>query len=488
MNRVWLSPAARRRWRALGSLSLTAFFLTSLRAGMCDKSVTDPEATIVRVETTPAEVELAPGATRDVFAYPYDDANRRIGGREITWQSSNTSVVTVTSLGVDKGARVTAVGTGDAEILASVGGQVGRIPVTVAQPTVPVARVLISPGSVTVRLLDSASVAAGGFDANDRQLEGRVVTFAMLDSSVALVRPTAGGGGVVIGVKEGTTSLRATIDGVSATMPVTVAGGPRPRSVRASVDTVKVVAGAEATVTFTAHDAAGEALPDTAMSVSIASTQVARFTAAATSATGRTPVRITGVAAGTTTVTAEVSGARAVVPVVVTAAPVTSGDSLVVNPLGVFTVKRLADGTTQTFPGMLVAGDHEENGDKSLQGFASYLFDALPAGAAIDRAILTVTLDEEFPNAPFTLGALVAEPSTSSTLNEGAVSTSAVSLATAATPRTVKVDIAPLIRAARANGAISQSLRFRFTQLGNNNGKTDYIGFTADPLTIYYSK
>lgn len=480
------SPRTRRAFRALGSLGLVAFSLTFLRGETCAPTnrVTDPTAKIVRVGINPPLVELAPGGTSTIAAYAYDEDDRAIQGRTVTWRSTNEAVARVASSGGEN-ATVTGVATGEAEIIATVEGVSKGVTVKVGAAAID--RVILGQENISLRVHDSTRVTAGAMATNGTLLDGQVYTWTTADPSVATLTGTVSGAAAVVAKKEGTTAYTVTVGGKSATGTIVVTGGPRPASIRASADTVKVVAGAEASVTFTAYDRTGAALPDSVMAVSIAATATARFATATTTATGRAPVRVTGVAAGTTTLTASIGTITASVPVVVTAAPPAPGDSLTVGALGVFTYKRLASGGTEFFNNMQFAGDHEQNGDKSMQAFASFIFEALPAGATVNRAMLTVSIDPALEGNPFALGPLVVELAESSTLNEGALSATAIVVASAATPGTVQVDVAPFVRTARAAGRTSVSLRFRMTSLGNNNAATDYVGFTSTPLVIHYT-
>src|SRR2546426_12341078 len=78
------------------------------------------------------------GGTVQLTATPKDAAGNVLGGRAITWASSNTAIATVSVTGL-----VTGVAVGAATITATREGQNGTAALTVA--TVPVASVTISP-------------------------------------------------------------------------------------------------------------------------------------------------------------------------------------------------------------------------------------------------------------------------------------------------------------------------------------------------------
>jgi hypothetical protein len=251
------------------------------------------------------------------------------------------------------------------------------------------------------------------------------------------------------------------------------------------VDSVVVTPGAPLTLSLTGSATltakvygGGKEITDSTVRWSSTNAAVAAVTANGNSAT------VAPKSAGTASVIATSGGKADTVAVTVSAgAPKT----LVVNPLGIFTTKRLASGSTETFNSMWIAGDHEANGDKSLQAFNTFLLDALPAGATVTKAEIAVRLDPTLEGSPFTLGALMVELAEGSTLNEGPLSAGAVTVASAASPTSLTVNVTSLINAARAAGRQSALFRYRFTQLGNNNGKIDYLNFAVDALTITYT-
>lgn len=569
LNRT-LSPAARRRWRVVGSLAFMGYSLAFLKADTCAPAAA-PGDPVAKIELSEDSLQLELGATRTVTAHLLNATDQPIRDRDVSWSSTNTAVVAVTPDG-RQAAVVKGVAYGTAKIIASAEGFSDTGVVVVASPEVPVARVQLSSSAISMRPQDSLNVTAAAFDANDNLLSGRAYTWAVANSSVASVHPVSAGSAYIAAHTLGTTTFTVTAGGVSATGTITVAGAPQPWTMRASMDTVKLTPGSQGAITFTVHDRTGTPLPDSSFAVSITNTAIARFTTPTPTATGRTTLGITGVATGSTFVQASTGRASLAVPVVVRAAPVdsvvvtpgmpltlpltgsatlsakvyaggkeltdstvawsstnaavvsvsASGNSatlspksagtasviatsggkadtvavtvtsaapktLVVNPVGVFTTKRLASGATETFNNMWVAGDHEANGDKSLQAFNTFLLDGLPAGSTVTKAQIAVRLDPTLEGSPFSLGPLMVELAEGSTLNEGALAAGAVTVASAATPTSLTVDVTSLINAARAAGRQSALFRYRFTQLGNNNAQTDYLNFAVDSLTITYT-
>src|SRR5204863_292932 len=108
---------------------------------------TGPPAPVASVTVSPASGTVAVGGTLQLTATPKDANGTPLGGRTVTWGSSNTSVATVSASGLVTGMRA-----GTATITATGEGQSGTATITVVH--VPVASVTVAPAS--------ASVAAGG--------------------------------------------------------------------------------------------------------------------------------------------------------------------------------------------------------------------------------------------------------------------------------------------------------------------------------------
>lgn len=649
-----LSPAARRRWRATGSMSFVAACFLFLKADDCDhKTVDDPDVPVASVDMNFDTLRLAPGASATVEASPFSSDNKYIEGRSATWAAGSPAVATVTpTRGYD--ATVTAVAAGTGTVTATISGVSAKVTVVVAVPTIAVARVSVL-ATANARPLDTLSITATAFDANNNTLTGRVFDWRVADPTVATVIPRADGSASFVALKVGTTAYTVTSEGKSATGTLTVAGAPVPARIRSTPDTIRLAPGQTTSVTIGAYDRAGGALPDSVVRVAIADSLVAAFVPDTTkSAAGRAAIRITAFKVGTTTIRASNSTTSLDIPVIVaippaarvTIAPKTAtvvvnhtqtftataadasgaaykgtiafsavGTGTSITPAGVLTatqpgnvlviatagtladtarvtvigidsvritprpaialtvgatasatarayaggnlvgdatftwtssnsavatvvpsnnvavvtgkaagtativatssgksdtvtvtvtavpantlalhpqnpisIKRLANGGTETFPESFYVGDHEATGDKSIQAFGTYNLSALPTNATITQALMTVQIyPTETVGSPFALGALVAEPATSYTPNEGAVSSSAVTILSSATPTTQTVDVTSLVRAARTAGAQSLVLRFRFTSLGNNNAQIDYLQFSPDPIAVSYT-
>jgi hypothetical protein len=174
-----------------------------------------------------------------------DDAGNIIKARNVQWSSSNEQVARVSSSGL-----VEAVGPGSVVITATVGDVTGNslvnlidtvpsvaLPPDTSTPPPPtgppptaepsptpstsVASVTVVPEALTLGLLGTAQFTAVLRDNQNRLLSGRTVSWAALDGLIAGINPV----GIVNGLLAGTTTVRATSEGVSGEAPLSVALG-----------------------------------------------------------------------------------------------------------------------------------------------------------------------------------------------------------------------------------------------------------------------
>src|SRR2546425_4824415 len=99
---------------AAGSTTVTA----ASEGRSASSSVTVTTVPVASVTVTPASGSVYVGQTMQLTATPKDSAGNPLTGRVITWSSSNTTVVAVSTSGV-----VTGKATGSATITAATGGK-----------------------------------------------------------------------------------------------------------------------------------------------------------------------------------------------------------------------------------------------------------------------------------------------------------------------------------------------------------------------------
>ena len=257
-----------------------------------------PAIPVASVTVTPASPTLQVGATVQLTAVTRDANGNVLTGRAIGWTSTNTGIASVNSSGL-----VSAVTAGTTSVIASSEGRTATTTVTVT--AVPVASVTVSPPTSNLQPAGTVQLSAVTRDANNNILTGRVVTWASGSTAIATV--TAGG--LVTAVGSGTTNITATSEGRTGSASVSVAVVPV-ASVAVTIPGGTVAAGASVQAVATLRDANNNIL--TGRTVTWASGNTAFATVSGSGV-------VTGVAAGTTSITATSGGVSGSANVTVTA-------------------------------------------------------------------------------------------------------------------------------------------------------------------------
>jgi len=266
-------------------------------------AVTISSVPVASVAVSPVAAGLTVGATTQLTATPEDSSGTALTGRAVTWATSNAAVATVSVSGL-----VTGVAAGSATITATSEGQSGTSALTVTN--VPVASVTVSPATATVTIGTTTQLTATPKDANGTALSGRAVTWVTSNAAVATVSAS----GLVTGVAAGSATITATSEGQSGTSAITVTNVPV-ASVTVSPTAAGVTVGATTQLTATPKDANG-----TALSGRVVTWATSNAAAATVSASGL----VTGVAAGSATITATSEGQSGTAALTVTNVPVAS--------------------------------------------------------------------------------------------------------------------------------------------------------------------
>ena len=252
---------------------------------------------VASVTVSPATASLAVGRTLQLAATPTDSAGNPLSGRVVTWATSATSVATVSAGGL-----ATGVAAGTATITATSEGKGGIATITVSN--VPVASLTVSPATAGILVSKTVQLTATPKDAAGNPLSGRVVTWATSATSVATVSAT----GLVTGVTVGTATITATSEGKSGTATVTVTPVPV-ASVTVSPAVAGMSVGGTLQLTATPKDSAGNPLSGRTVTWATSAASVATVTASGL---------VTGVTAGTATITATSEGKSGTATITVT--------------------------------------------------------------------------------------------------------------------------------------------------------------------------
>ncbi len=280
---------------------------TEIAASVDGKSgiatITVQKAPVASVVVTPPHVDIAPGGKVQLTAALYDAAQNALSGRAITWSTSTATVATVDANGM-----MTAVATGSATITATAEGKTGVATITVTQAAV--ASVVLSPTPLSMSVGQTTQLAATLTDSSGNVLTGRTVTWASSNNASATVSDQ----GVVTAVAEGTATITATSEGKSGTAAVTVSN-VAVGSVTVQPQAPTFVAGLSVQLTATVRDVNGLVVTGRVVTWASSNSNVASV-----STTGL----VTGVTAGTATITATSEGKSGTTAVTVTPVPVGS--------------------------------------------------------------------------------------------------------------------------------------------------------------------
>ena len=252
---------------------------------------------VASVAVSPAAASLQVGGTIQLTAVAKDSSGTILAGRAMTWSSSNSLIATVTSAGL-----ATALAAGTATITATSEGQSGTTAIAVTN--VPVASVTVSPASGSVPVGQTLQLSATLKDAGGKVLTGRTVTW----TSSNTVAATVSGSGIVTGVAAGAVTITATSEGKSGAASINVTLVPV-ASVTVSPASGSVLVGQTLQFAATVKDAGGNIL--TGRTVTWTSSNTAWATASSSGV-------VTGVAAGSVTVTATSEGQSGTAAIIVT--------------------------------------------------------------------------------------------------------------------------------------------------------------------------
>jgi hypothetical protein len=172
-------------------------------------------ARVASITLTPIP-DLAVGDSARVTAILRDSVGTLLAGRSVAWASSNPAVASVDSTGM-----VRSVTSGATTITATSGAAVATATATVYTPVVSL--LAVSPRIDTLVVAHHAALFVMAWDQLNRQLNaGYRVSWTSTNPTVGAVDST----GRVTAVAPGSTTITATVSGISAASSITVLPGP----------------------------------------------------------------------------------------------------------------------------------------------------------------------------------------------------------------------------------------------------------------------
>lgn len=301
---------------------------------------------------------------------------------DVVWSTTDPAIAAVSD-----GNLLTAVGAGDADLVAERRGVRARWPVHVGRARVASVVVTLDAPSIAVGQQMTARVVLR--DSRGNVLTGRTVSWSSSNAAVA----TVGSTGAVTAMSVGTAAIRATSEGEFGEATVTVSP-VSVASVTIAPASLSLVAGETGALAATCRDANGTALVGRAITWSSDAPAVATVDAAGL---------VRGVAPGSGIVTAACEGRTATAPVAVSAAPVAT---VSVSPA---TATLGAGGTTQ-----LTATARDASGNvvaqpvtwsSSSAAVATVSSTGLVSGVASGSATITATASGRTGTATITVTA-----------------------------------------------------------------------------------
>ncbi|MDB4913260.1 MAG: hypothetical protein JWM95_904 [Gemmatimonadetes bacterium] len=282
-----------------GTVTITAAAEGRSATAAITVGVPAPPAAVSTVTLSPLTVSVPVGTTTTLTPVLKDALGNTLAGRVVTWSSTDPTRATVNSSGV-----VTGVAPGLVAILATSEGKTGNAAVTVV--AAPVSSVTLTPPTSTIYVGYAGQITATLKDASNNTLGGRTIAWASSDPAKAVVNGTGG----VTGIAAGAVTITATSEGVSGTANVTIVPSPVVTVVFSSAVT-NIAVGSMATLSARTSDLNGVTL--TGRVVTWTSSDPSKATVSAAGV-------VTGVAVGSTTITATSEGISGTATVNVSAA------------------------------------------------------------------------------------------------------------------------------------------------------------------------
>jgi uncharacterized protein YjdB len=265
-------------------------------------SVTVTAPTLASIAVAPTTWAANVGATQQFAATgTYSDGTTSDLSLSVTWSSTSAGVVAISNATAQKG-QATAMAVGTAQVQAALSGVTGSANVTVSAS--PLATITITPDPLNLVFgLQGQLVATATYQNGSKQVVTDQVAWTSSDPSIVTISNAAASAGRVSSIGLGTTSVVATLAGVSGKSVVNVSEA-KLTSITVTPATASVTAGTSQAYTAIGNYDNGST-PDLTSQVTWSSSDIA--VAQVSNAAGSKGVA-TSLIAGTATITATLSG------------------------------------------------------------------------------------------------------------------------------------------------------------------------------------
>lgn len=282
-------------------LLVATIVLSAVSCGGGGEPTIPPLPPVSAVEITPNSASLTVGQTSQLSVSLKDPSGTILSGRSLAWSSANAAVASVSTTGL-----VTGLASGTTTISVTSEGRTGSASVTVLP--MPVSTVVVSPSTGSVQAGQTVQLTATLSDANGGVLSGRTIAWTSANPAVATVSAT----GLVSTVAPGAVTISATSEGKSGSAQITVVPVPV-ASVTVSPTTASIQTSQTVQLSAALLDANGNAPTGRTVTWSTSNANIASVNASGL---------VTGVAAGSATITAASEGKTGTSQVTVTLPPV----------------------------------------------------------------------------------------------------------------------------------------------------------------------
>lgn len=267
---------------------------------------TAAQGPVASVRVFPDSIAMQVGSQVQLVAVPRDSQGTLLEGLATTWSSGNDTVVTVSATGV-----ATALAPGYTFITATVNGQIGGTTISVSAVLVPIGFVTVTPESARIAIGDSLVLAVDMKDSAGHSVNPpRPIAWSSSNPAVATVAPSYSRTGLVRGVANGIVQIVATVESKSDTAFVAVGPPGTIVGLVLSPDSISTVLRANVQLSALARD-------DQGFLTRVDSTQVAWASSDTTVAAVNSYGLLTGVRAGSTSVSATWNGHQILAPATV---------------------------------------------------------------------------------------------------------------------------------------------------------------------------
>ena len=303
-----VSNSVGTRGVATGVVAGTATVQATLDGVVGSANVTVKDIKLLSIAIAPASLSVPAGVTSKLTATgTYDDTSTKDVTADATWVSADPTIATVGNTGATAG-QVTGVKANNSTTVTATLNGITSPAVTVTVTTATLASIAVAPATANVTAGKTQAFTATGTYSDKTTIDITAsVTWSSSAINIAEVSNAAGSNGLATSLRQGTTTITATLNGMTGTATLTV-GAPALVSISIAPTTASRDVGQTQGYTVTAVYQNGTTSTNlTGVNWSSSLTTVATITAN-TGRGGGTGATATAVAAGQTTITATYQG------------------------------------------------------------------------------------------------------------------------------------------------------------------------------------